>query len=145
MLRSELNRVLWLWTDDNTVAWSSKCSCVRLLIALYIGGGCWEGDPVNSVQSHAIDRSHSVNIAKQLAIDRVTLSISQNCTLLTGSPCQQCIINRENVNQSEVRHNAANRSISYTCCLLSFGNTWVIVFPSSIYGAQSACCILIFM
>ena len=40
--------------------------------------------------------------------------------LLTGSPCQQCIIDRENINQSEVTDDAANSSISYTCCLLNF-------------------------
>ena len=36
------------------------------------------------------------------AIDRMTLSIVQNRTLLTGSPCQQCIIDREGIDQSEV-------------------------------------------
>ena len=68
-------------------------------------------------------QGHPVNIAKLCATDRVALSVSQNWTLLTGSPCQQCIIDKENINQSEVRDDAANRSRSYTCCLLSFSNT----------------------
>ena len=45
-------------------------------------------------------------------------------TLLAGSPRQQCIIDRENINQSEVRDDAANCSISYTCCLPSLARSF---------------------
>ena len=64
-----------------------------------------------------------LQIGKAETSNRVTLSIVQNHTLLTGLSCQQCVIDRENINQSEVRDSAAQSSISYTGCLLSFSNT----------------------
>ena len=86
----------------------------------------WQGDSVNSIQLHAIDKV-TLSISQNCTL--LTGSVSQTCTLLTGSPCQQCIIDRDIINQSEGRDDAANRSISYIYCLPSVSNRW-ICFPT---------------